>query len=179
MLLSLFACSICLLHAANLQTLREDSALTPERFASFFAEFEFEALEHLQRPETFLATRRGDCDDYAVLASWVLQEKGYATKLVVVFMPKDIHVVCYVKETGTYLDFNNRRLSTRTVPTDGTLADIADKVARSFGAGWYCVSEFVVERGRRRLIDTDFPRIAQLANRPAKASFSDAKLAEN
>jgi hypothetical protein len=154
--------SMSLLHAVTLQTLREDAHLTPERFASYFHGFKFKAFERLQRTEVFLASRTGDCDDYAVLAAAILRERGYTTRLIVVFMPKEIHVVCYVVETRSYLDFNNRRLPVRTAPSGSELAEIAEQVARSFGSNWYCVSEFIMDRGERRFVETDFPRTPQV-----------------
>jgi hypothetical protein len=142
--------------AATLEQLRSDPNLTPERFASYFKDFTFQLLEKVQPPDVFLATRNGDCDDYATLAADVLKEKGYTTKLVVVFMPRDIHVVCYVAETRSYLDFNLRHGPVRTVPSDGSLQDIAEKVSQHFHATWYCASEFTFRNGTRHFVYTDF-----------------------
>lgn len=139
-----------------MQELRDDSFLTPETFARHFADFKFKLLEQVQPPEQFLATKTGDCDDYATLAADILKSKGYHTKLVVVFMPKDIHVVCYVQEAKGYLDFNARVLTNPIIPCDGSLVDIAEKVAESFRSKWYCVSEFTFENGNRRFVYTDF-----------------------
>jgi hypothetical protein len=161
LLLSIPGSSAAVSAAVTLKALREVPHMTPELFAGYFADFKFKTFERLQKPETFLATRTGDCDDFAVLAASILGERGYTTRLIVVFMPRDIHVVCYVMETRSYLDYNNRRLPMPTVRSTGVLADIAGKVARSFKADWYCVSEFVVERGERVLVDTDFPRTRQ------------------
>ncbi len=52
----------------------------------------------------FLASRSGDCDDPAMFVADLRREKGYSTRLVAVFMPHDVHVVCYVAETNSYLD---------------------------------------------------------------------------
>jgi hypothetical protein len=166
MAISNFFASNLRLSGVTLEELQQDDSLTPDRFAHYFADFKFQLRERVQDPKVFLAARNGDCDDYATLAADVLQAKGYSTRLVVVFMPKDIHVVCYVKETRSFLDFNRRNCSTTTVSTDGTLTDIADKVAQSFHASWHCVSEFTFKGGVRQIVYTDFPQAkpAQLAS---------------
>jgi hypothetical protein len=145
--------------AVTLEQLRKKDQLTPEQFAAYFKDFEFELLEEVQPPEIFLARRSGDCDDYATLAADILKEKGYTPKLVVVFMPRDVHVVCYIPETKSYLDYNLRNRNLRTVPSDGTLTDIAQKVAKSFNSTWYCVSEFTFTNGNRHFVYTDFPQV--------------------
>src|SRR4051794_24751644 len=102
LLLSTFFC-----RAATLDEIRSTENLTPQKFASFFSNFEFKYHHAIQPPETFLATESGDCDDYATLASRVLKERGYTTRLVTIRMPKVTHVVCYVEESKCYLDYNN------------------------------------------------------------------------
>src|SRR4051794_15270885 len=92
--------------ALDVETLRRDPNLTPENFARYFQGFHFELNEKIQAPDVFLARETGDCDDYATLAADLLKERGYTTRLLVVFMPKNTHVVCYVEETKSYLDFN-------------------------------------------------------------------------
>ena len=59
-------------------------------------------------PADFLAGKAGDCDDFATLAAEVLRGKGYTTRLVVVHMEREVHVVCYVNEIKGYLDYNRR-----------------------------------------------------------------------
>lgn len=144
--------------AVTLDELRADVALTPEKFAAHFTNFEFRLREKVQRPEVFLANGNGDCDDYATLAADVLREKGYTPRLVVIYMPKDTHVVCYIAETKSYLDFNVRDTAQATVASDGSLDDIAEKVAKSFQSSWHCVSEFTYQNGVRRVVQVDFPR---------------------
>jgi hypothetical protein len=144
--------------AVTLQQLKNDTELTPERFARYFADFEFELGETVQAPEAFLATKKGDCDDYATLAADLLKARGYTTRLIVVFMPKDIHVVCYVEETKCFLDFNRRQMPITTVPCNTALEDIAEKVAGSFKSKWHCVSEFTFKNGVRHFVYTDFPQ---------------------
>lgn len=142
----------------NLEHLRADPELTPERFARQFQSFRFELNDEIQSPETFLSRGLGDCDDYATLAATVLGEKGYHPKLVVVFMQKQIHAVCFIRETGVYLDFNNRRGPVFTIASNGTLEDIAKKVAAGFRDQWFAVGEFTLQGGERTITHLDFPQ---------------------
>ena len=126
----------------TLDELRADRNLTPERFMKYFADFRFQLGRDVREPEVFLASQSGDCDDFATLAASVLREKGYSTRLVVVYMPNDVHVVCYVAETHGYLDYNCRKQTAPLVKSEGALEAIAARVAESFRAQWRSVSEF-------------------------------------
>jgi hypothetical protein len=128
--------------AITVDQLRQDSQLTPQKFAKHFSRFRFEARAAVQHPEDFLASQAGDCDDYATLAAAIFTEKGFHTKLVLVRMQDQVHMVCCVMEAGCYLDYNNRGYVSRTVETNGSVEDIAKKVARSFGERWLAASEF-------------------------------------
>jgi hypothetical protein len=130
------------LPADDLAMLRGQKDLTPESLLRFFAGFRFEAGEQVQDSATFLRRQRGDCDDFARLASSILPEHGYTTKLVVIMMEKQTHVVCYVKEAGGFLDFNHRTEPHPIVGSDGSLEDIADKVSAYFRSKWRIASEF-------------------------------------
>jgi len=138
----------------TLEELRRESNLTPQRFARFFSEFKYQFHAEVQEPEVFLSTASGDCDDYAVVAAMVLLEKGYHTRLIAVRMPGVTHVVCYVAEAKCYLDYNNRSYLIKTASADGTLRDVARKVAKSFDASWTSASEFVYTNGVKRLVAT-------------------------
>jgi hypothetical protein len=155
----------------TLDELKAAPNLTPQSFARFFADFKFELRDDVQPTSVFLGSKSGDCDDYAVLAADVLRELGFTTKLVVVFMAKSIHVVCYVNETKSYLDFNRRAAENPTTASDGSLEDIAIKVSQSFNASWHCVSEFTYKDGTRKFVYTDFPQ--------AKPPSSTASVAQN
>jgi hypothetical protein len=145
-----------LARAASLADLRADPKLTPERLMAYFANFKFEPGRQVRPPETFLAKRAGDCDDFATIAADVLREKGYSTRLVAVFMPHDVHVVCYVAETNTYLDYNRRKEVAPLVKCKGDLPAIAASVAQSFRSPWRSVSEFTFRNGARRFVSTVF-----------------------
>jgi hypothetical protein len=142
-------------YSITLDELRADAKLTPARFLEYFSDFKFQLREQVQTPETFLASKTGDCDDFASLAALLLREKGYTTRLVAVSMDRETHVVCYVAETKSYLDFNNR-LERKLVPSSGALEDIADKVAAGFRSSWHSVSEVAFSQGAPRFLSTQF-----------------------
>ena len=144
--------------ALTLAELQQDEHLTPDRFARYFRDFRFRLGDEVQAPEAFLGDEAGDCDDYATLAAEVLKKKGYTPQLVVVFMEKEIHAVCFIRETKSYLDYNNRRGPLFTVPSDGSLADIARQVAASFHQHWSSVAEFTYRHGRCEIGYIDFPQ---------------------
>ena len=130
--------------------LRNDPRLTPERFARYFRDFAFKFGETRQVPSDFLAARTGDCEDFAGLASEILREKNYTTKLVAVFMKGQTHVVCYVDEIHGYLDYNLRKEASAVQLADGKLEEIADKVASYFRSPWHSASEFNNEANQPR-----------------------------
>jgi hypothetical protein len=134
------------LRAGALSDLKDRKDLTPENFIRSFADFQFELGERVQDPESFLQSKRGDCDDFASLAAAVLKERGYNTKIVVIMMNGATHVVCYVKESHGYLDFNHRADAQPVIASDGSLEDIAQKTATYFRLGWYMASEVRYEK---------------------------------
>jgi hypothetical protein len=146
-----------LIHTASALTLddiRKIPNLTPQKFAGLFSDFEFRFRSEVQAPEVFLATESGDCDDYATLAAAVLRERGYTPRLITVRMPRLVHVICYIEETKSYLDYNNRSFFSRTVSCGGTIEEIAKKVAKSSNLPWSSASEFTFEDGVKRLVKT-------------------------
>jgi hypothetical protein len=140
--------------ALTIEELQNDSKLTPDRLAARFANFKFELRAEVQPPQQFLARNAGDCDDFATLAADVLRAKGYTPHLIDVRMPGAIHAVCYIEETRSYIDFNFRAASRPSIPCNGSLTDIAAKVARSFNSEWTQVSEFYWNRGNERTLQT-------------------------
>ena len=140
--------------ALTLEELQNDPHLTPERLAAHFSQFKFELRAKVQPPQKFLERRAGDCDDFATLAADVLRAFGYPPHLVEVRMPGSLQAVCYIAETRSNLDFNRRGSFQRAVPWDGSLTDIAARVARSFNTEWTAVTEFSWERGSERTLQT-------------------------
>jgi hypothetical protein len=142
--------------SVTLEELRTDPALTPERLIKQFSDFKFQPGREVRQPGTFLEQKAGDCDDFATLASDVLRAHGYSTRLVAVYMPNEVHVVCYVGETSSYLDFNRRKKTSPLVKCKSDLAAIAASVAGSFRAQWRSASEFTFKNGARRFVATVF-----------------------
>jgi hypothetical protein len=143
-------------NALTLQDLQSDAQLTPARLMEYFSDFKFQLRSNLQKPADFLASKCGDCDDFANLTALVLKARGYTPRICVVSMDKATHVVCFVAETQCYLDYNHRQ-DRLLIPSTGTLADIAQKVASSFQSRWYSVSEVRFAEGVRRFVRTEFP----------------------
>jgi hypothetical protein len=138
----------------TLEELRARPSLTPEQFAANFRNFEFVFHAEIQNPDVFLSTRSGDCDDYATLAATVLKEKGYTPRLVAIRMPGIVHVVCYIEEIHSYLDYNQRHRHSPLVKSSDSIAEIARKVAKSFGTPWSSASEFTFNGEAKVLVAT-------------------------
>jgi hypothetical protein len=143
-------------HAGGLNDLLNQKDLTPEGLARGFANFAFELRPQLQEPETFLQRKSGDCADYSNLAATVLTHHGYTIKMVVVMMSKQTHVVCYVKEAGGFLDYNHRADAHPVIASDGSLEDIAGKVAGDFRSRWQMASSFRFRSGSPVYLDSVF-----------------------
>jgi len=146
--------------AGEYSALRGQTDLTPEGLARSFAGFAFELGAHPQDPETFLRRKRGDCDGFAGLAGRLLAERGYRTKLVVIMMEHQSHVVCYVKEAHGFLDFNHRADAHPIIDSDGSLEDIANKVAADFRGRWHLASEFKYDDKLPIYLEVAFPPAA-------------------
>lgn len=140
--------------ALTLEELHNDPKLTPEQFASYFSEFEFKFHPEVQNHTTFLGSRSGDCDDYATLAAEILGKKGYTTQLIAVRMKGETHVVCYINETKSYLDYNYRKGSSQLTPCSDSITEIAGKVAKSFERDWIATYQFTYSalEGVKRLV---------------------------
>ncbi|MEO7297007.1 MAG: hypothetical protein ABI042_00365 [Verrucomicrobiota bacterium] len=125
---------------------------TPEKFARYFANFEFKFHAEVQDDAEFLSSESGDCDDYATVAAEVLAKFGYTTQLIAVRMKGETHVVCYVNETKSYLDYNFRKEANPTILCENSITEIASKVASSFDRPWIATYQFTyspVERVKR------------------------------
>ena len=155
--LGLLACSLfgaAQTRALTLEQLHNDATLTPQTFARHFSKFRYEFRPDVQRPEEFLASQSGDCDDYSTLAATELGARGYNARLVSVRVKGLVHVVCYVAEANGFLDYNNRAKGSGLVACGPNLDDIADAVAVSFKSSWTSVSEFTYSNGLKRLVAT-------------------------
>jgi len=149
----------------TLQELERAPGLKPKEFADLFANFRFEGSPVIRPPEQFLGERRGDCDDYSVLADLVLAKHGYQTRCIQVKFAGDNvgHAVCYVTENKAYLDFNNRRYFVNLERSGQSIRQIAKKIAASFELDWTTAAEFTYsyETMRKKLtfvvVKTDPP----------------------
>jgi hypothetical protein len=150
LVLTLFCAPTLFGQALTVRMLREHPDLTPGVFMAYFRDFSFKLGDQLQDPDLFLATRTGDCDDFASLAETLLREKNFTTKLVAIFMDGQTHVVCYVQEVQGYLDYNLRGRDIPLQPSSGQLEDIADQVSAYFRTPWRSVAEFESRAGIRR-----------------------------
>lgn len=139
------------LSAITVDEMRSDSKMSPKRFAGHFAGFAYEFSGPIQPAETFLARKKGDCDDYSVLADHVLVKHGYRTRLIHVRLTGRVaHAVCYVVESKAYLDYNNRNVFFTLTKSGSDLRGIAAKVAQSLEASWTSASEFTYSYESRR-----------------------------
>lgn len=130
----------------------EQAKLTPKQFANLFEHFDFLFLPHIQPPDQFLTLRRGDCDDYAALASHVLGKNGLTTRMIQIrLVGTNIdHAVCYVAEERIYLDFNNRQYTFNLTRSRPFIRDIAEKVADSLERNWTTAYEYTYSYADRR-----------------------------
>jgi hypothetical protein len=137
------------LDALTMSDLLGDPNMTPKRFANLFEDFNFDdhPFVEVQPPDEFLATKSGDCIDYAVLADYVLKQKGYGTRLIRIEMVgKNFnHAVCYVTQSRAYLDYNNRVYFFNLQRSGPSIREMATKVADSFNANWTFAQEFTFD----------------------------------
>jgi hypothetical protein len=132
--------------ALTLIDLINDAKLTPKRFAAHFENFEYEFHVEVQPADVFLSSQRGDCDDYAILADYVLKRKNYNTRLVrISLVGRVAHDVCYVIQSKAYLDYNNRKYASTLEGSGRRLRQIANEVADSFEANWTSASEYTYD----------------------------------
>lgn len=153
--------------AGALSALTGKVDLTPENLIRSFAGFTFELSAQPQDAATFLQRKRGDCDDFASLASRLLTARGYKTKLVAVMLEQQTHVVCYVSEARGFLDFNHRADAQPIIASDGSLEDIAQKIASDFRSRWQTASEFRYENKSPVYLEIVFPAAAASNNEVA------------
>jgi hypothetical protein len=155
-----FAWSCATARAGAISDLAVQKDLCPETLIRLFSGFTFELNAQRQAPEMFLQRKRGDCDDFANVANSLLSSRGYKTKLVMVMMEQQTHIVCYVEEARGFLDFNHRADAKPIIESDGTLEDIAQKVSKDFRAPWRTAAEFTYKDNLPVYLDTVFPLAA-------------------
>jgi hypothetical protein len=145
--------------AFTMNQLRATPNLTPEKFASFFADFAYKFHPEVQPHDVFLRTKSGDCDDFATVAAEILECHGYTPRMIAIRMKGETHVVCYIAEKGAYLDYNTRKDASPLVPCSPEITAIATKVAAGFGRNWVATYEFTYDAHEdvKRLVNSIIP----------------------
>jgi hypothetical protein len=170
-------------NALTMRQLKDVPNLTPEKFAKCFADFEFKFHAEVQDHDVFLRTKSGDCDDFATVAAEVLVQKGYTPRMIAVRMKGETHVICYIEETQSYLDYNTRKDASPLVPCSPDITEIAHKVAESFGRDWVATYEFTYNEGEKvkRLVNNIIPNNvpAQLAKVTDETAAAGSKQKKN
>ncbi|MBI2518514.1 MAG: hypothetical protein HYV95_16690 [Opitutae bacterium] len=142
----------------DLKELESEPNMTPGHFADLFEDFAYDYYPYVQAPDTFLQTRSGDCDDYAILADYILSRRNFKTRLIRVELvgTRINHAVCYVMEKKVYLDFNNRKYAFNLERSSPSIREIATKVADSFEKNWTSATEYTYSyaEGRQRAVRT-------------------------
>lgn len=159
--------------AVTLEELMDNPQLNAKKFAGYFSEFGYEFNSPIQPAATFLRREKGDCDDYSVLADFVLKKHGLDTRLIHIRLAGQLaHAVCYVSQNKAYLDFNNRAVFFTLSSSSSDIRDIASKVAKSLEANWTTASEFTYSyaTGRKTMIATISKIGSHAAIEPAKPS---------
>jgi hypothetical protein len=165
--------------ALTMRQLKQVPNLTPDQFAHYFADFEFKFHAEVQDHDVFLRTKSGDCDDFATVAAEVLAQKGYTPRMIAIRMKGETHVICYIEETQSYLDYNTRKDKSPLVPCIDDITVIAHKVAQSFGRDWVATYEFTYSENDKlkRLVNNIIPnnQATQLAKEPVTTAAAGTK----
>lgn len=142
----------------GLKELESEPNMTPGHFADLFEDFAYDYYPYVQPPDIFLQNRSGDCDDYAILADYILSRRNYRTRLIRVELvgTRISHAVCYVTEKKVYLDYNNRKYTFNLERSSPSVREIAAKVADSFEKNWTSATEYTYNyaEGRQRTVWT-------------------------
>lgn len=149
----------------GLKELENEPDMTPGHFADLFEDFAYDYYPYVQSPDSFLRNRSGDCDDYAILADYILSRRNYKTRLIRVELvgTRVNHAVCYVAEKKVYLDYNNRKYTFNLERSSPRVREIAAKVADSFEKNWTSATEYTYSYAEGRLrtvwtiVKTDAP----------------------
>jgi hypothetical protein len=156
------------LDAVTLTELLENPRLNAKKFANYFGDFAYEFNDAIQPATVFLAREKGDCDDYSVLADFVLKKHGLETRLIHIRLAGRVaHAVCYVSENRAYLDYNNRSVFFTLTRSGPEIRDIAAKVADSLEASWTTASEFSYSyETRRKLMIATISKTGEAVGNP-------------
>ena len=104
----------------------------------------FGQADYWQAPEEVLVRGKGDCEDYALLASDLLRRQGKKAFLFSLYGPKGYaHTVCVFMEDGRYNLMNQDRLVRARA---ASLEELAGTLCREWE--WGAVAERSGHRGR-------------------------------
>lgn len=145
---------------------------TPEAIADFLwknIQFEkdqrqFGVEEYWQKPEELLQNRKGDCEDFAVLAHQLFKMNGISSYILNLYGGRYAHTVCVFKERGKYnvMDLDQvRRIE----------ANSLSEVAESLHSDWDKAA--IVEpkkESRSAKIISEFERRIEIQNRIARSA---------
>jgi len=159
------------LEAVTLPELLDHPRLTAKKFAGYFGDFVYEFNDAIQPASVFLEREKGDCDDYAVLADFVLKKHGLDTRLIHIRLAGRVaHAVCYITENKAYLDYNHRAVFFTLARSGPDIREIAAKVADSLESSWTTASEFSYSyETRRKLMIATVSQTGQPVGNPPPA----------
>lgn len=80
-------------------------------------------------PAEFLKTKRGDCEDFAILNARALKVLGYKTYIVTLKSSQSAHAICAFQYRGNFYWFDNTDLKTSSATT---LASLAQQITDQF-----------------------------------------------
>lgn len=97
-----------------------DTLKTPEDVAQYmWKHFAFEDDRYLfgtsdywQKPEQFVHSGKGDCEDFAIFAREILRRNGVPSFLLSVYGKKYAHTICVFEKNGKYQYINGTKLVT-------------------------------------------------------------------
>ena len=85
---------------------------------------QFGQEEHWQTAEEFLINRKGDCEDFALLASELLRMKGIPSFLLNIYGDGTGHTVCVFKQNGKYRAFNGSQMTSEAAHLKQLITEI-------------------------------------------------------
>lgn len=103
----------------------------------------FGKVDYWQSPAEMLASKKGDCEDYALFADAALTDLGYESQVVSIYGTNGFaHTVAVYKQEGKYRVFNDGRLY--KYDTD-SLEEALSKIYREWQ--WAALTERRNDRG--------------------------------
>ena len=98
----------------------------------------YDLHEHWKLPSDTLRDHFGDCEDWSLFASEVLERNGYDTHIFCVFHGDEGHAVCVYEEHGHFHSLCNEAHRRRLAPAAGVEEAEAARLlaAALFPGGW-------------------------------------------